>query len=200
MPIDTQLTDSFGAALLKLSQRWGTSEAEFIFNAERLIALADSADPLESPEETRGLVESVTELVLGNRAGDYLRPRSSAGVFNFSPEERAAVSELVQAVTTHFKIELTEDEAQLMVNLAALVPHVLASEKSLRTKATQKLAATNTALSQACLAALAKVTIHMHTLTYDNDVNLRGLSLLQTVITIVAGLTQAPKAVKPLGG
>lgn len=122
----------------------------------------------------------------------------TASLFELTPEEREA-AEALAAKMTALGFPLSVDEAQIMANLANYVqPTIDEDPRGLGTKATRELA-TGSALAQACLATLAKVVVNQHTLTYDDDVNLRALSLLQSVLAIVAALTQAKKLKHPGG-
>jgi len=122
----------------------------------------------------------------------------SADLFVYTPEQREAVEKLV-ATMAKGGITLTVDEAQLMANLSTIVQHVIdENPQTLSTKATRALAG-NSPKAQASMAIIAQHVIRQHTLEYD-DVNLRALSMMSTLVAVLATFTQGSKFKHATGG
>jgi hypothetical protein len=120
-----------------------------------------------------------------------------------SDEQRALAENLAQRFAA-VGIACTSDEAQLIVTLADLGRQTIDRNEAegedraikLRTKATTVLCSGEGRASQICLAVLAKLTVRQHVSGYANDVNLRALDIIDTVLHVLAVLAPDKKKLR----
>jgi hypothetical protein len=128
-------------------------------------------------------------------------------LFTLEPEQQARANHLAQQLTAS-GIECNADEAQMMANLADFGRQTMeradANEDpdaiKLRTHKTVELFAGTSRFSHVCLTALAKLVIRQHRGDYQNDANLRGLDIVDTLLHIVAVCTPDKRKLKHTHG
>lgn len=112
-------------------------------------------------------------------------------LFELDDTQRADAERLAAAMTRN-GIKVSIDEAVLMTNMSIFADKTLAHSPNLRTRLVLAVFDGKTALSQACLATLAKFAVRAHR-SYE-DVNLLALDLTETLVAVLANhKSKSPK-------